>query len=178
MEIISKLIIPLIAVLGIAVLVALIFISIKLKELSRVIDNMLYGTKGKIYRDQKTLDLKQRDTAISKRENTYPLRKNFDELCAKYLVWAQMIPIFPLLGILGTVTGLIHQVNTQEATQIYASLDEALLTTLWGLVAAIVLKIVEAWFVQREINNIETVFNDYDIKYQDAVDIKSSEENA
>ncbi|MBQ0145728.1 MAG: MotA/TolQ/ExbB proton channel family protein [Lachnospiraceae bacterium] len=175
METIGNVINPVIWIAGIVVLIILIIISNQLKELKKKVEDHIQGNKGRVYRNQKTLDLKQRETAIAKREDTYPLRKNFDELCAKYLTVAQMIPVFPLLGILGTVAGLIAQVQAADAAEIYASLDVALTTTFWGLVAAIVLKVVETWLVQREINDIETIFNDYDIKYQDAVDIRDSE---
>ncbi|MDO4938724.1 MAG: MotA/TolQ/ExbB proton channel family protein [Lachnospiraceae bacterium] len=166
---------PVICVLAVGVLIFLVTLSNQFKELKKKVEDHIQGNKGRVYRNQKTLDLKQRDTAIAKREDTYPLRKSFDELCAKYLTVAQMIPVFPLLGILGTVAGLIAQVQAADAAQIYASLDVALMTTFWGLVAAIVLKVVETWLVLREINDIETIFNDYDIKYQDAVDIRDSE---
>lgn len=178
MEFIGKAINPVIAVFGAAVLVFLVYISGQLTELKAKTAEQLQGNRGRVYRNQKTLDLKQRETAIAKREDTYPLRKAFDEICAKYLAAAQLIPVFPLLGILGTVAGLIAQVKAQDASQIYASLDTALSTTFWGLVAVIVLKLVEALLVTPKINEIETIFNDYDIKYQDAVSIRDSEEDA
>ncbi len=177
-DIIGKAINPIIAVLGAGVLIYLVYVSRQLTELRDKTAEQLQGNRGRVYHNQKTLDLKQRETAIAKREDTYPLRKTFDEICAKYLAVAQLIPVFPLLGILGTVAGLIAQVNAQDAPQIYASLDTALSTTFWGLVAVIVLKFVEALLVQRKINDIETIFNDYDIKYQDAVSIRDSEEEA
>ena len=160
-KVIDVIINPVIWVGAILVLAMLIVISRKLKELKNSIIIALYGSKKTAFINPKTLALKQRDTAVSKREDLYPLRKEFNETCSKYLTWAQAIPIFPLLGILGTVAGLIAQVQAQDAAQIYASLDVALGTTFWGLVAAIILKVVEAWTVQKEINDIETIFNDY-----------------
>lgn len=178
METIGNIINPVIAVFGVGILIWLISISVRLKELGKKVDDQIQGNKGRVYRDQITLELKQRETAIAKRENSYPLRKGFDELCAEYLTAAQMIPLFPLLGILGTVAGLIAQVSTEDAGAIYGSLGLALSTTFWGLIASIVLKVVEAWLVQKEINNIETVFNDYDIKYQDAEVLRASADEA
>lgn len=175
METLGKVISPAIWVFGVGALIALIVFSNQLKELKRKAEDQIQGNKGRMYRNQKTLDLKQRETAIAKREDTYPLRKSFDEICAKYLTVAQMIPVFPLLGILGTVAGLIAQVQTQDAKEIYKYIGLALDTTFWGILASIILKVVEAWTVQKEINDIETIFNDYDIKYQDAVDIRDSE---
>ena len=175
-DFIGKAINPVIAVLGAGVLVCLLVISGKLGELGEKVKQEFQGSGGKVYRNRKTLDLKQRDTALAKRDETYPLRKSFDELCAKYLTVAQIIPVFPLLGILGTVSGLIAQVSAQDASQIYASLDTALSTTFWGLVATILLKVVETLLVQKKINEIETEFNDYDIKYQDAALLRDAEE--
>ena len=113
METIGNVISPIIWIFGIVILIVLIVMSNQFKELKRKVEDHVQGNKGRVYRNQKTLDLKQRETAIAKREDTYPLRKSFDELCAKYLTVAQMIPIFPLLGILGTVAGLIAQVQAQ-----------------------------------------------------------------
>ena len=171
-KIIDVIINPVIWVGAIVVLVAMILISKKLKGLKAEISNAIYGSKGTAFINPKTLALKQRDTAVSKREDIYPLRKEFNETCSAYLTWAQAIPIFPLLGILGTVAGLILQVSTQDAGAIYAALNTALSSTLWGLIAAIVLKVIEAWLVLGNINAIETYFSDYDMKYKDAMDMR------
>ena len=171
-KVIDVIINPVIWVGAILVLAMLIVISRKLKELKNSIIIALYGSKKTAFINPKTLALKQRDTAVSKREDLYPLRKEFNETCSKYLTWAQAIPIFPLLGILGTVAGLILQVSTQDAGAIYAALNTALSSTLWGLIAAIILKIVEAWLGLGNINEIETYLSDYDIKYQDAKDMR------
>ena len=172
LSIIDKIINPVIWILAVVVLGALIYISRNLQTLKDELTNRLYGIKGSAAINPKTLALKQRDTALAKREELYPLRKKFDELCSQYLTWAQVIPIFPLLGILGTVAGLMRQVTTQDASAIYSALHLALSSTLWGLLASIVLKIVEAAVVTRNINDIETMLSDYDIKYQDAKDLR------
>ena len=167
--VIDKAINPIIIVGGIAVLVFLIMIADKLKKLKQGIDEKLYGNKqGVSYVNPETLALEQRKTASVKREALYPLKKEFNDLCSKYLAVAQFIPIFPLLGILGTVAGLMQLVTSAGLEQLYGSLDIAMSSTLYGLIAAIVLKAVEAAVVVKTINDIETMLNDYEIKFQDS----------
>ena len=168
---------PIIWVGGVAVLVALIVISSQLKTLKNEIATNMYGSAGlSAAINRKSFALKQRNTALSKREDLYPLRNRFNEICSTYLTWAQAIPIFPLLGILGTVAGLILQVSTQDAGAIYAALNTALSTTMWGLIAAVVLKIVETAMVLKSVNEIETMFSDYDLKFEDALNLKNFDE--
>ena len=174
MDIIGLIINIIIAALGVGILVALIWISGRLTNLTAALEQQFFGTKGRFFKDQKTLALKQQETAIAVRENTYGLRREFDDLCARHTVASQLIPLFPLLGILGTVAGLMQQVNADQLAEISASLGTALTTTFWGLMASIILKAVETLLVQRKESNIEAMLNDYDIKYQDAVDISSA----
>ena len=169
---IATIIDPLIIVFGIGVLAALIYVTVKLKELKNDLSEKFYSTSSKAILNKKTLALKRREIAPSRLEDVDELRENFNNLISKYITCAQMIPIFPLLGILGTVAGLMLQVTTQDASAIYSALHLALSSTLWGLLASIVLKIVEAAVVTRNINDIETMLSDYDIKYQDAKDLR------
>jgi len=164
---------PLIGIFAVVVLIELIYIANQLKAHAQQVSEKLFSMKSQGVKQSRALDLKQRAMAVVKREDLYPLRKQFDELTSKYATWAQMIPIFPLLGILGTVAGLILQVEAADAAAIYESLHLALSSTLYGLIAAIVLKIVETALVQKHINDIETMLSDYEIKYQDQRDLNS-----
>lgn len=172
-QVIDVIINPLIAVFGILVLIELIVVGNRLKKHAQEVSQKLFAMKFTGVKQSRALDLKQRAMSISKREDLYSLRKTFDELCAKYTTWAQMIPIFPLLGILGTVAGLILQVQAADAAAIYSALGLALSSTFYGLIAAIILKIVEAAVVLSKINSIDNMYSDYEIKYQDQRDINS-----
>lgn len=172
-KVIDKIINPVILIFALVVLVMLIIIAKKLSDHARLVSEKLFSMKSTGVKQSRALDLKQRAMAVVKREDLYPLRKTYDEIYSQYNTWAQMIPIFPLLGILGTVAGLILQVSSQNADAIYASLHLALSSTLYGIIAAIILKIVEAAVVQKRVNEIDSMLSDYEIKYQDQRDINS-----
>jgi len=76
----------------------------------------------------------------------------------------QLIPIFPLLGILGTVAGLMLETKAGDIPAMLGSLDVALVTTFWGLIFAILLKIIEAVFPSRVIYDVEVMLDDFDKK--------------
>jgi len=175
-KIINIIINPIIIAGGIFVLIELIYSSSKLKNHAKTVAEKLFAMKSVGMRQSKALDLQQRALAVVRREDLYPLKKEYNELISAYATWVQMIPIFPLLGILGTVSGLIVQVQAADAAAIYESLHVALSSTLYGLIAAIILKIVEVALVQKHINMIESMFSDYEIKYQDQRDLSKNAE--
>lgn len=172
-KVIDKIIDPVILIFALVVLAMLIIVARKLSDHARLVSEKLFSMKSTGVKQSRALDLKQRAMAVVKREDLYPLRKTYDEIYSQYNTWSQMIPIFPLLGILGTVAGLILQVMSQDAQLIYQSLHLALSSTLYGILAAIVLKIVEAACVQKHINDIDSMLSDYEIKYQDQRDLNS-----
>ncbi len=88
----------------------------------------------------------------------------FNKKCSWHGVLIQFIPIFPLLGILGTVAGLMLQIQSSDIAGMMASLDVALTTTLFGLIFAIVLKAIEAVFPSRVIYEVEVMLEDFDKK--------------
>ena len=175
---IATIIDPLIIVFGIGVLAALIYVTVKLKELKNDLSEKFYSTSSKAILNKKTLALKRREIAPSRLEDVDELRENFNNLISKYITCAQMIPIFPLLGILGTVTGLILEVQTADAQAIYNALSTAMTSTFYGLIASIVLKFVEAFFTLKDINYIESELDEYDRSFRDAITMQNfAEEN-
>ena len=88
-------------------------------------------------------------------------RDAFNRLYPYYAVASQLIGLFPLLGILGTVLGLISS-DLADIDSLVAGLTEALRTTLWGLVCAIVLKAVDAVVPGKLVNDIEAKFETVD----------------
>ena len=97
------------------------------------------------------------------------LQTEFNKECSFHEVLAQLIPIFPLFGILGTVAGIILQLRSQDIDSVFSSLDLALGSTFWGLVAAIILKAIDAVFSSRFINDTEIILDDYDKKFNNAI---------
>lgn len=88
----------------------------------------------------------------------------FNKKCSWHGVLVQCIPVFPLLGILGTVAGLMLQLQAEGMDAVMQSLDVALETTFWGLIFAIILKVVEAVFPARVISDVEVMLDDFDKK--------------
>lgn len=88
----------------------------------------------------------------------------FNKKCSLHTVLIQIIPIFPLLGILGTVAGLMLELQSNDIAGMMASLDVALETTLLGLIFSIVLKFIEAIFPSKIIYDVEVMLNNYDKK--------------
>ena len=88
-------------------------------------------------------------------------RDVYNRLYPYYAVASQLIGLFPLLGILGTVLGLISS-DLADIDSLVAGLTEALRTTLWGLVCAIVLKAVDAVVPGKLVNDIEAKFETVD----------------
>ena len=90
--------------------------------------------------------------------------RDFNKDCALHNVFSQLIPIFPLMGILGTVAGLMLEVNSQDINGMMASMDTALSSTFFGLIFAILLKFVDAIFPSRIIEDVDVMLEDYSKK--------------
>ena len=85
-----------------------------------------------------------------------------------YSVFEQFVPIFPLLGILGTVAGLIQHLD--DITKMQEALTLSMSTTFWGLIAAIVLKFTDAILVSKTVNKMELYFDTFEQNYNMAKD--------
>ena len=99
----------------------------------------------------------------------------FNALCSSHSALQQLITIFPLLGILGTVAGLMLSASAQGMEELANSLNTALGTTFFGLVASIILKAFDAVLPSKTINDVEVMLDDYDRKL-DLADMFSNEE--
>lgn len=85
-----------------------------------------------------------------------------------YSIFEQFVPIFPLLGILGTVAGLIQHLD--DITKMQEALTLSMSTTFWGLIAAIVLKFTDAILVSKKVNKMEFYFDSFEQNYNMAKD--------
>ncbi len=97
------------------------------------------------------------------------LETAFNKTCSWHEAFSQLIPLFPLFGILGTVAGLIMQLNTEDLSTLFSSLHLALGSTFYGLIFAIILKFLDAIGPARTINETEIILEDYDKKVNNAV---------
>lgn len=89
-------------------------------------------------------------------------RVRFHQSYAGYVVYSQWIALFPLLGILGTVLGLVLHPDFYDIEGLIAGLSGALWTTFWGLICSIILKFFDAIGPGRLMNEIDARFHTVD----------------
>jgi len=92
------------------------------------------------------------------------LRDRFENAQKWYTAFSMLIQIFPLMGILGTVAGLFRSIALEQ--EIYVGVQFALATTIYGLIFAILFKIVDTLYVALLINRIEEGFDRYEKDYR------------
>ena len=158
----------LIIVLGVVVFFRLLAISKELVELKDKTDNAYRKTK--------------RDTAINRIDRSIEMAtvdnldinimddhvETFNALGAKYSSWVQIISLFPLMGLFGTILGLIPglvAVANQDLEPLYSALSTALFSTFWGILAAMILKAYIAFGPSKHINEIESKLAENDRKF-------------
>ncbi len=90
------------------------------------------------------------------------------------LVWlATVVSIAPMLGFLGTVSGMVRafdsiaQANDISPSLVAGGISEALLTTMFGLVVAIIIQFFHNFFVAR----IDKIVADMEESTQEFVDL-------
>lgn len=89
---------------------------------------------------------------------------DFNKSKAVYQIFVQLISVFPLLGILGTVAGLMQGVTGGDINNMLDSLNLALTSTFWGLICAIGLKFLDAVYGSRIITDVEVMLDDFEKK--------------
>lgn len=155
-----------IVLFGVVDAISLFWIGIKLSNHKSRIGEALKRRNNKY-----TLNVSSKEMEENEDQNAAitpdTIRKyetDFNKTCSWHSVWVQFIPLFPLLGILGTVAGLMLEIQASDIAGMMASLDTALTTTFLGLLFAIGLKIMEAVFPSRIIYDVEVMLDDFDRK--------------
>ncbi|MCQ2537545.1 MAG: MotA/TolQ/ExbB proton channel family protein [Lachnospiraceae bacterium] len=168
-EIIARIINPAIVILFGGVIVYLVGIVSALSNHKKMIKDAVSGNKSKseMNRNGEIIESVQKDVYTPDTIRT--LETNYNKTCANHNIILHIIPIFTLLGILGTVCGFIQQLNAAGdsasiITSIMDSLKTAFNSTFYGLIATIVLQIVDAASASRIIDEIDADLNDYDRK--------------
>ncbi len=151
---------------GIAVAAGLMWIGVKLDNHKTKIKEALTRRNRRYVANADTREIEEnedQDAAITP-DTIRKYEMEFNRTCSWHGMLTQLIPIFPLLGILGTVAGLMLETKAGDMTVMLGSLDVALVTTFWGLIFAILLKIIEAVFPSRVIYDVEVMLDDFDKK--------------
>lgn len=160
----------LITLFGIIIGVSLVINAIHLSHQKSRIQDALNWKRRSMSINKKTMELQEHEEVENiTPETIHGYEKEFNKVCSSYNVLAQFIPLFPLLGILGTVSGLMLQVSSQDIASMSASLSLALGSTWVGLIFAIGLKILVALTSNRIIDDVEILLEDYDKTFGDLV---------
>ena len=165
----GALIIPVILVAFFVVLVFFFVINNKVKNLDKeIIKSRSKSRSGmRLSKDKKSLE---EDPDATNLGRNLDFLDEFNQIRINYSVLEQIIPIFPLLGILGTVAGLIPMLGKEDISAMWGEMGTSMYTTFYGLVAAIVLKFYDALVVGKNINKMAVSFDMFDQSYQMAKD--------
>ena len=154
---------------GVIVLFFLIKNYIKLYTKKSFIHDAMNRKNKETYLNAATGEVEEREKSEAVTPDTIrDYEKSFNEVVSGYNACTQFIPLFPLLGILGTVSGLVEQLKAQNIDEMFKSLDVALTSTFWGLIVTIILKIC-ATISAKLIEDTEIVLDDYDKKIDNSV---------
>lgn len=97
-------------------------------------------------------------------EETAQLGKSSARASFFYTLFLNLTAVFPLLGILGTVISLM---KLSGADDIAASFGMALRTTLWGLIFAIVFKLMDSLIsakLDRALDEADYLIHEHDLE--------------
>ncbi len=151
---------------GFALLLALFHNFSKLSNQKERIGEML-SRRNKLYsKNKETQELEEEDDETSSitPDTIRNYENKFNELCSWHNAFSQLISVFPLLGVLGTVAGLMLNASAESSADMLSSLNVALETTFWGLISAIILKVFDTLCPSRTITDVEVMLDDFDKK--------------
>ena len=162
LSIISNIITPVIIGLTVIMLLMIIRNYAALKNHFHTISHALNGTEVK-----KTVDSLGNVTEYERRtaadiDTVHSYENRYNETRSAYETLSQLIPVFPLMGILGTVAGIMGQTTAKDSYAIVGSLNIALYSTFWGLIASIGLKLIITLLNGRIINAVDNMLESYD----------------
>ena len=155
---------------GIIISLVLIILTIKIAVIKSEISDAIERKNVTSYLNRKTLEIEdsvERDTVTPDTIRGYGT--SFSKLISWYDSVAQLISVFPLLGILGTVSGLMSQVGASDIDGMLASLNTALSTTFNGLLWAIGLKVFTTLLPSRMALATEVLLDDYAKKLSNTI---------
>lgn len=168
-EFFGKFMNPIIIIGGLGVAFYLIMNYVKLYTRKASIDDAMNRRNRESYLNARTGEVEERERSEAVTPDTIrEYQKSFNEVVSGYNACIQLIPLFPLLGILGTVSGLIMQLKGRDMDMLFESLDVALASTFWGLIATIVLKVI-ATISAKLIEDAENTLDDYDKKFENSL---------
>ncbi len=170
-DLLAQYMVPIIVILGAILGVLLLGNLISIKGHYDQINSILNWKNRKSSLSKTTHEVvESSEEAKATPDDIRELETAFNKACSWHEAFSQLIPLFPLFGILGTVAGLILRLNADEGTNaMFASLNLALKSTFVGLVFAIGLKFFDTIGPAKKINETEIILEDYNKKINNAV---------
>ena len=101
-------------ILGFVILGGIVVLSVILMNQRNELTDMSKGTRVSTSVNPSTLETRHDHYTTVSREDLGIKRAAFNRHCSLYQLFTQMIPVLPLMGILGTVAGLITEVSAQD----------------------------------------------------------------
>ena len=120
--------------------------------------------KEGVFNEDLNLENVTSSTVESKDINDW--KTEYDKLCTRYNTWTEMIPVLPLLGIFGTVSGLIGMVNTTEQAKMIDNLGIAMTSTWLALIITIALKVYVAVSISRKLYMCDVGYESF-VRYKE-----------
>ena len=114
------------------------------------------------------------DDNISRLSETEVVRMR-DRSAGLYSVFVNLTGIFPLLGMLGTITSLLSLVA--DTTDITGNFYGALTSTFWGLVFAIIFKFIDGVISAKVDDNEKSVALYLERNYKESVEKEPEKES-
>lgn len=178
LEMISKYGVHGITIVGVIMIIFVLKNWIRLSSQKGKIDDAINRKDKKAMINKKTQIIEEEVTGeVTAPERIREYEKEFNEMSASYQMLSQLVTLFPLFGILGTVAGLMLQVNAEDFAGIRSSLNTALGTTFWGLVWAIGLKFLMAIAPARIVFETEAMLESYDKQFNNIIALKNITED-
>ena len=156
-----------IVILAVNIWIHLVKVGKEMQDISKKVDKAYKDTTGKFKKNSKG-NLERTSIEEIEREDYEPLRSDFNKQLIEYSAFVNLISILPLMGLLGTITGLIPgliYVKSGDFDHLYASLSTALTSTFVGLVGSIILKWYVSMKIGKIVNKIDIIFAEIDRLY-------------
>ena len=137
-----------------------------LKDLNNALNDTTSETK--VNQENHSLETLTSRQLVSR--NLDAVKNDYEKAGIVYHTCVSLISVFPLMGLFGTVIGLmpgLAAMNSDAGLEmLYSSLSTALSSTFWGLVAAIVLKLIDSVWVSKTISKLENKIADSDREFK------------
>ena len=164
-------------IFNIVILAALVVLWLQFSEINKKLEEHLKSVKKKFSTSHKEQTLNSDGlTVVTSETAGFTIRdinlskKEYDEIAAKFESLVQLVPIFPSIGILGTVVGLMLQVSANGIDGMTGAIATALSSTFFALIATIILKAYVAVTTTKIMSAIDIEYRDNDRYHQEFVE--------